>query len=199
MVRALVVAVLCFAWMLANSPESDAATIYRGFDAPLVGGAGGIFGNGLVFATPVYTFGLGDTVDFGLATVRADPPDGRGGSCTPPYNTPFTNNCLGNGGYTAFTYGPDDVPAPINPFGIYGADLILCRPDSDCSKTYRIVVALAPNKSRIQLVFQGSGVSNIAAVPIAPAVWFLVSSIAVLLAFGSVTQSRSVTAVSPQE
>ena len=37
--------------------------------------------NELVFLSPVYAVGFGDTVDFGTAFLTSDPPEGRSGTC----------------------------------------------------------------------------------------------------------------------
>src|SRR5262245_37048158 len=67
-------------------------------------GVAGTAGNGIVFASPMYSFLPGDTVDFGTAIVTPDPPDGRAGACP--------TNCFGIARFAAYflTNGVGGIP-----------------------------------------------------------------------------------------
>lgn len=132
-------------------------------------GAGGIFGNGRVALSPKYAVGFGDTVDFGIASLSPDPPDGRSG-CT------FTNNCYGNYIYDIF-YLKNGIggleTAPFDLFGVLPATpaissngFIYCPNGQACpSITIPLKFTLPPDVNGIQFAFEGSGVSIAPPVP----------------------------------
>ena len=77
--RSVLFVLVLFATNAANADVVDISDL-NGFQRS---GFGGIFGNGIVFASPTYAVQPGSIVDFGTATIIADPPDGRAGSCPP--------------------------------------------------------------------------------------------------------------------
>lgn len=160
---------LLFSFILGFCTEfsvANASTFYTGFTTTLIGGVGGTAGNGYVFATPIYTFATGSIVDFGIARLVPDPPDGRVGTCAAPYDSPFNSNCYGNGGYTTLFFADGELPETIDPFGTYGTSFIYCNEFmGDCSVDIPILLVLPLGKSRVQLVFQGTSVTNIPATP----------------------------------
>jgi hypothetical protein len=158
--------------LLFNSAASSNAATQLVDISDLAGfqqnGVGGTAGNGIVFLSPKYTFGFGDTLDFGTALVSPDPPDDRGGGCGVIFPA-----CFGNAGFSFFyltngSGGLDDAP-----FDIGGSDFVDCTGGCGFAQ-YRLLFNLPTTSNGIQFVFQGSEVSivppTIAAVP-EPSTW----------------------------
>jgi hypothetical protein len=135
-------------------PGLAGATSYRLDISDLTGfqqsGVSGTAGNGIVFASPVYSFLPGDTVNFGTAIVSPDPPDGRAGPCP--------TNCFGIARFAAYflTNGVGGIPP--GSFELDGAnfEFVDCSPSSSCQITYALLFTLGPMINGIQLGFQGS-------------------------------------------
>ena len=135
-------------------------------------GAGGIFGNGIVALTPIYTVGFGDTVDFGTAHLFPDPPDGR-------TNCFLTNNCYGNYSFEVLftTNGTGGLAsAPFDISSTAGSNLVYCPNSTGCPAVpISLLFALPGTANGIQFVFEGGALSiepppQISAVP-EPSTW----------------------------
>jgi hypothetical protein len=131
-------------------------------------GVGGIFGNGVVFLSPKYTFGFGDTLDFGTAFVSPDPPDGRSGGCGLIFPA-----CFGNAAFSFFYLTNGNGGLETAPFDIGGGDFVDCTGGCGFAQ-FRLLFDLPTASNGIQFVFQGSGVNivppSIASVP-EPSTW----------------------------
>ena len=129
-------------------------------------GAGGIFGNGVVFTSPNYFFDPGTTVDFGTAILQGDSADGR--------NCGFTGVpvCAGQmGAFMALflVNGENDWRVGRDMGGGFGC---LSSPGPLCPPTtLRLLFTLGPDNDGIRLAFQGASLS-ITPVPL-PAAWLL--------------------------
>jgi hypothetical protein len=116
-------------------------------------GVAGVAGNGIVWLSPKYYFGSGDTVDFGTATVIGDYPDGRSGC----------------GGPIPPSYCTENGPAAFKPFFLVNGaggfstapfDLSLYSPMFARSPgTFALLFTLGSEVNGIQLAFQGTSLS----------------------------------------
>jgi hypothetical protein len=131
-------------------------------------GVAGTAGNGIVFLSPVYTVGFGDTVDFGTAYLAPDFIDGRS-------NCFSTNSCFSNYAYKiSFLTNASDglATAPFDLALVSGstASLEYC-PNFDCPLVViPLLFNLPSNVDAIQFAFQGSALSITAPVP-EPSTW----------------------------
>jgi hypothetical protein len=105
--------------------------------------------------SPVYSFPVGSTVDFGTAVITSGGRDGRLGPC---------QNCLGDGelfnvyfltdGIGGFSSPPPPIPAET------------CPTNLTCpSKTVNLLFTLGPTQNGIQLEFEGYGLTIAPPVP----------------------------------
>ena len=167
-------AIACWAATVLLSTASPAATVQMDI-SDLAGfqsnGVGGIFGNGIVFLSPKYTFGFGDTVDFGTAQLFPDPPDGRS-------NCFQFNNCFGNFATNVFFLTNGVGGLDTAPFDSIGSTaFIYCPNTTGCPAiNMTLLFTLPTDADGIQLVFQGSSLSVSAPVTISapvpePSTW----------------------------
>jgi hypothetical protein len=153
------------------APAANAATVFfnisdqagfqqNGFTSP--------FGNGIVFLSPIYSVGFGDTVDFGTALLSPNFIDFRSG-CN------FTNNCFANYAYR-ISFLTDGIggltTAPFDLGSLAGsiASLESC-PDLICPVVViPLLFTLPSDADGIQFAFQGSAISIAPPIP-EPSTW----------------------------
>ena len=164
---AIFVAAAC----LAQSCGANATTVTFDISSQVgfqQNGVAGTAGNGIVFLSPVYTVGFGDTVDFGTAYLAPDFIDGRS-------NCFSTNSCFSNYAYkiTFLTNASDGLAtAPFDLGFVSGSTTSLeyC-PNFDCPLiAIPLLFNLPSNVDGLQLAFQGSALSITAPVP-EPSTW----------------------------
>jgi hypothetical protein len=140
--------------LLVGAPVAKADVQYVNISALhgfTTNGVGGFEGNGTVWLSPAYTFGFGDTVDFGLAHIAFDGPDGRN-PCTV---------CYGNGAFAAWFLkngvgGPTSTPfdlLSLEGTSISESFLGPCNEDV-CGIDRRLLFTLPSGINGIQLAFQ---------------------------------------------